>query len=530
MIASMFDICRYLLWTRHAINPAITIAGLLDDLHVGIKRLFLLLAFIVSAALSAGAEAEDMLPAGKVGTLEFSECQLSDALGRVVRKAECTYYSVPENYQDEQAKKINLFIVRYQARKKNAKPDAVLLIAGGPGQAASESFLWPNRIFGKVMSDRDVYLIDQRGTGRSNALTCEELNEPNINRKDKAQVLRLTRSCLAGLNSDPRFYTTTAAVKDFERVRRALAIPQWNIYGVSYGTRVAQHYLRRYPQSVRTLLLDAVVSPDLNLGPAAAVDRHAALQNLFKRCNESPACNKAFPGLESMTYAMLKGLKQRAVAVEFENFRTGKRESFELTHDDFLGYISVSLYSPEVVSLLPLHIYEAFAEKNYSPLVRQVIYMQEKMKNMLSGGMYNSVTCTEDEPFYREDNIKGYEQHPLLNGGFISLFKNICSVWPRGVMDGNLKETLVSDKPVLLMSGSADPITPPKYAERLEGSLSNSLHINLLNHGHGVAHVGCVPTILAKFIEQASVIGLSTKCTEKQLPDPFFVDFNGPGA
>ena len=113
-----------------------------------------------------------------------------------------------------------------------------------------------------MQRERDIVLVDQRGTGGSNALNCPFPDEDEAADLTPAQLRAHARDCLASLHADPRFYTTSVAVQDLDAVRAALGYARINLYGVSYGTRVAQHYLRRFPGQVRALILDGVVPPD----------------------------------------------------------------------------------------------------------------------------------------------------------------------------------------------------------------------------------------------------------------------------
>ena len=143
--------------------------------------------------------------------------------------------------------------------------------------------------------------------------------------------------------------------------------------------------------------------------------------------------------------------------------------------------------------------------------------------------MHNSVMCTEDVPFYASESFdKTKLDATYMGADIVEMIGTMCELWPTGPIDEGFKTQLVSDKPVLLISGTADPITPPAYAELVAQSLSNSKHIVLEGLGHIQLGSGCMPTVMAKFIEAASVNELQTECLDKLKPDPFYIDFNGP--
>ena len=168
----------------------------------------------------------------------------------------------------------------------NKKPDPLFLIAGGPGTSAVDLYTSSAGPFDRVRRDRDIILVDQRGTGRSHRLDCDYGDQNIFERIDEIEVGAANIKCRDELskNADLRMYTTSVAVRDLEHVRQALGYERINLYGNSYGTRVAQHYARRYPKSTRTVILDGVVNPEVVLGPAIAIDAERALERILKRC------------------------------------------------------------------------------------------------------------------------------------------------------------------------------------------------------------------------------------------------------
>ena len=469
---------------------------------------------------------------GLVGSIEFYECRLSNLSELFSRKAECAYVNVPENHQQPDSKQLDIFVARLKSNAAKAKKDAVLMIAGGPGQAASQAYLNADRIYKKVSRQRDIYLIDQRGTGRSNRMDCPELSSVRLEKQFDANLAKtLTKACLENLPGDPRFYTTSVAIKDLELIRKALAIPQWNLMGASYGSRVELHYLKKYPKSIRTAVMDSVIPPEYSLGPAIAMESQRALEKMFEACRLDDDCNDKYPNLEQGVSSLLDGLEKSPRDITIENFSTGKQESIKYTKNHLAVVLRFSLYSHLTVSILPAMLHEAYANNNLAPLARQSMGNLKQLNNMLSVGMHHAVLCTEDFPFFKESDLeRNSSAATYLGDAIIEGIKSTCEVWPSGIIDKDFKQAVASDVPVLLFSGSADPITPPSYADVAAKHLSDSLHIVVQGQGHGVSHLGCAPTIVAKFIDMASFDGIKTKCLDKIKPAPFFIDFNGPSA
>lgn len=480
----------------------------------------------VGAFFSAYVSADPI--AERVGSLEFTPCELTLAGTSHTSKHACAVIRVPL-HQDSPTL-IDISVVRIKSKAKQAKADPLLMLAGGPGQAASEAYVLADRQFNKLNRDRDIYLVDQRGTGRSTAFTCPDdefsLLDDSL---DEDKLKAFTEKCLSAFPYDARYFSTSAAISDFEAVREALGIARWNLLGVSYGTRVALHYMRMHPDAVRSVVLDSVVYPEHRLGLMAALQSQLALERLLDRCEQDEACRTALPNLKSASQGLIESLRQQAVSVTFENFRTG-----EFVNQDFgiaqLGLaLRLSLYQDETAAVLPVLLHEAAVNKNFAPLARKAAKMYEQMSDLIALGMHNSVVCTEDLPFpalsesEQAQTDKSYLGSELARG-----IEVMCSVWPSGLIDPDFKSPVKSDIPVLLLSGSEDPITPPEYADRAMVELSNARHLVLQGQGHHVSIVGCAPALVAKFVEELEPSALNIGCLNRVQAAPIFVDFNGP--
>jgi pimeloyl-ACP methyl ester carboxylesterase len=325
-------------------------------------------------------------------------------------------------------------------------------------------------------------------------------------------------ACVAELDHDPRFYTTSVAVQDLERVRVALGVEQWNVYGVSYGTRVAQHYLRRYPEHVRSLVLDGVVPPPLALGPDVAREAQRALEQIFARCAADAQCGARFAALPQLFSEVLARLDAGAA---------DETDPPPINALELRTLIRFMSYNTATVALLPVLISEAHAG-NYAPLAGQARTLLRELPESLSFPMSNSVMCAEDAP-YVSDTATGGLEATYLGTGIMDGIELICARWPVGPVDADFKTPVVSDTPVLLLSGENDPITPPSYAERVKtDGLRNSVHVIGRGQGHGLVGVGCVPRLLRSFLEQISPAELDVSCMMRESPTPFFLSLLGP--
>jgi pimeloyl-ACP methyl ester carboxylesterase len=439
--------------------------------------------------------------------------------------AECGELTVPE-HPAAGARSIALFVARVPAIDATPQPDPLVIIAGGPGQAATDLYLTLRSAFEPIRRDRDIVLVDQRGTGKTAGLSCPLVTAASLELEAPESLPGLMQECLETLDGDPRFYTTSAAVEDLDRVRAALAIESWNLYGASYGTRVAQHYLRRYPAHTRALILDGVVPPGLALGPEIAVRAQRALDRILARCSTAPECAARFPGLDASLAALRARLDDGALPVDTADPLTGEPRRLEFTAADLNAVLRLMSYSAQTAALMPLLISQAQAG-NLEPLAAQSQMLIRDLRSAISLAMHNSVVCTEDVPFFGQ-NAGAASAGTYLGASVVDALQATCAVWPQGVRDADLGQPLQSDTPVLMLSGELDPVTPPEYAQRAASALTRARHLIGPGQGHGLAATGCVPRLMREFLADLEPAGLDAACLENDRPNPFFLDFNGP--
>ncbi len=463
---------------------------------------------------------------GAFADVEFSSCELTGSQGFRKVVANCADIERPVNPAQPDGATLTLKVAVISSLSPDPKPDAFTVINGGPGGSSIEFYVDQASAFRAILRERDIVVIDQRGTGASNPLDCPEL-EALHTLYDETRFADATDACLAQLSSDPRYFTTSIAVQDLEAIRETLGYSQLNIYGVSYGTRVAQHYLRRYPGSVRTLIIDGVVPHDLALGPGAAINAQRTLDRLFARCAASPACHAAYPDLPQSFDRLRSRLQEHSVKVQLAHPVSGKIESLDLGYPHLMITIRMLSYATETVSLIPLIIDQAERLENYIPIAANALRIISSLSHAIRFGMHNSVVCAEDLPFL--ENVDFSElQATYMGSEQVVALQTICRRWPRGPMDADFREPLHSSVPTLILSGEEDPITPPVYGEQVAQQLPNSLHLIGAGQGHGIFARGCLPNLLAEFVQLGDLQSLDTSCVAKLAPSPFFVNLMGP--
>ncbi len=441
-------------------------------------------------------------------------------------EARCGSLEVPENPADPQGRTISLKIAVAPATGSATEPDPVFFFAGGPGQAATETWVMLRSALRQIRKKRDIVMIDQRGTGSSNKLACESDLEEDLNQQIDLDLLRSeTEKCLAALNGDPRLYTTTIAMGDYNRVRIAMGYDKINLMGVSYGTRAAQVYLRLFPASVRSVTLDSVVPMQLALGQEHAPMLDHSVQTVFADCARDETCNSLFPRHAQELNALFMQLRDEPQQITITNPVSGKPQGMYLSADTLAVAVRFLSYSSETQALIPLLVHEALTTGDLSRLASQAILVMSGLNEMLSRGMELSVLCSEDFPFI--DFSADYSV-TLMGNLFLQIIDLQCKVWPRGEVPDGFHEPVVSDLPVLLMSGERDPVTPPLYAKRTAETFSNSLNLIARGQAHSVMKHSCLLGITTDFIEKGSIEELDTSCVEHIQPAPFFTSLLGP--
>ena len=442
--------------------------------------------------------------------------------------------------------RIELAIARVEARGRAPAPDPLVFVAGGPGQSARDAYASVAGAFAEIGRTRDVLLIDQRGTGGSHPLDCPgdaedgaddgadatdgtlALPTPSAGDDLVAEAVADARACLASLDADPALFTTSVAVTDLEAVREALGIERWNLYGVSYGTRAAMHYARRHPARVRSLILDAVVPPGTPLGADIAPHAQRALDAVFARCAAEPGCAAAFPDVARRTEALIEALADAPRTVVREDVATGRLETEPFSREDLASTLRLLTYSAWGAAILPSMLHDATVHDHLAPLARQTSMQSRALGATLATGMHRAVTCTEDLPFTDVDAAAAAAADTYLGAMPIRALAAACDAWPRGRIDDDFHDPLVLDVPALILSGDADPVTPPAFGERLLAGLPNARHVVNAGQGHMQAPLGCTPRIMARFLDAPDPDALILDCLDRLMPPPFFVDANGP--
>ncbi len=415
---------------------------------------------------------------------------------------------MPESRDQPGGDTIRLAAAILKSESPAPKPDPIVYLEGGPGGGAIANLdLWVNKRF---ETERDFILLDQRGTGYSEPnLSCPELDETDVfdqNLSDEEELAHLTeiaRTCrdrLVDAGANLAAYNSAENAADLNDLRLALGYEAWNLYGISYGTRLALTAMRDYPQGIRSAILDSVYPPDTGFYTEQAGNAARAFDLFFNACAGDATCEATYPNLETIFYDLVARTNEEPVKTSVFDFSTGERVPLWLEGDDLINILFQALYDRSITSYLPFTIYQAY-QGNYNSFATLAAALD--VEDSFSFGMYYAVQCHEEVPFNDPATVEAsMKAQPQL--GDITDFDAtlaICGVWRAGQAGDIENQPVKSDIPTLLLSGQYDPITPPAWGARAAETLSRSYHFEFPGVGHGASVSDeCAANIAAEFV------------------------------
>lgn len=441
--------------------------------------------------------------------LQLAQC----ALGTVA--AQCGTLPVPENRAVGSGRTIQLRVAVLPAQGQPRLPDPVFWLAGGPGGAATDSAAAAVQLLQLVNQQRDVVLVDQRGTGGSRDLRCP----PGSVADQQAEELR---TCLTGLDADPSTYTTAWAMDDLDAVRAALGYERINLYGISYGATAAQVYLQRHPTHARTAILESgalLGVPIYERFPAAS---QRALGLLFARCAADAGCHAAFPDLAADLRAVTARLDRGPVELPVTDPNTGRPAQF--TRQDLALGLLNDLSDLRTAVTLPRALHSA-ARGDWRDVLAAGPASAASSAAPTWQLMPLAINCHEPEERLRRPETEAAAAGSFLTYADMLAMVNpddVCAAMPappRGAIHGPLTTSTV---PVLLINGAADPKDPPANVAGARRAYPNGLALTVPNQAHDYSvDVGCRAVLFAAFIDRADSTGLPSECLQYQ-PAPSF--------
>ena len=454
--------------------------------------------------------------------LEWSTCDSAAA------RARCGTLSVPEDHRQPDGRRVGLYFAIFPATGGSRESDPVLVLLGGPGDAASRRLEGLALSHAKLNVTRDLVLVDQRGTGRSSALNCFLGSDDDLQSYlNEFMPLSSVRDCLTSLSrgADLARYRTVDFVQDLELLRTSLRVARWNLHGNSYGTRVALQYMARHPTAIRSAVLAAAVPPALTMPVSFGEDADRAVGLVAADCRADSLCGAAFPQLEAELDAVKRRLAVAAARVEIPHPVTGTLTTVLLTRGTFGEVVRATLYTPAGARMLPLMIHEAY-RFDYRAIATAALRRQRGMALGGWAGLYLAVTCAED--IARADEAAAYRAN---EGSVLGDFRarqhfGACRGWPVRPDGNEWPAAPEVPTPILIVTGQQDPVTPPRWSEAVLRLAPKARLILVPQGGHGftgMTDAACLPGIEATFVDAGHSAGLDVACVSQMRRQPFVV-------
>ncbi len=409
----------------------------------------------------------------------------------------CGRARLPEDrHAPEKGRGVDLFVLRIQPQSKTDYAP-ILHLAGGPGDAASgELEFWLGSAFQR---DYEIILVDQRGTGLSRpSLDCPEYGAA------EADWLRACHSRLLAAGVDLSQFQALSVVQDIRDLLDALELEQVNLYGVSYGSRLALLLAKIAPERIRAMALDGVYPPPRYDLAELASNSARSLERLFADCASDAACHAAYPELRGMFFRVIGQLN----ATPAELYHLGESTGWHLNGDQFLAWTIGVLRHKDALPALPALIaaFEAGVHDQFVSIDASVNAPSGHDRAAHSEGFELSVRCSEGARLAaagREgaDDLTVSEAILRVTDPVAQRIGEQCALWDVPPAPAMIAQPVLSDAPALLLSGAYDPATPPHWARFAALGLSRGWHVVFPHLGHGVLEAEeCAARLLLAFL------------------------------
>ena len=463
------------------------------------------LATVLAAIVVTGASGAGAAPSEPEIALE--SCTLATSIDAL-----CGSLAVPEDRGRPDGRTIRLRVAVLPAREKPARPDPLVYLSGGPGGSAVAGAAGLRSIFSELNERRDIVLVDQRGTGGSNRLTCPVPHDP----LESASAARAyVRACLSRLRADVRQYTTLPAIDDLAEVLLALGYRTVNLYAVSYGATAAQYFLARHPDLVRSAILDGATLLDVPIFERWGPNAERALRAILDRCATSSRCRRAYPRVREEAFEMIAAIRRKPVRVQGTTIDAATAE----------GTLQTLTRSPEDATQIPWIAHRAKLG-DWLPLV----FAYDRVRDGAFDSrqlMFWSIVCNEPWARWRPARARAASRGTYLAENVAAntaAVATVCSAMPKVVQPAWTARRVRSDKPVLIVVGGDDPQDPPSSVAGARRTLRNSRTVVVPGAGHTAVQLGCMPRIAQRFVERGSAGGLDTRCATRYAPPPFVIN------
>ena len=479
-------------------------------------------ALVASGCTDSGERSDPHSPAARFAG-KLAACEWPGFAGEVW----CGTLEVPEDRAAPAGRALSLRIAVLPATGDSGSlADAVTFLAGGGVAPATRYVPFLANAAPRLREDRDIVLVDQRGTGESNPLDCD-LPQPHeveggtdAGPRYQEAYLGALAECreAVGQRADPTLYTTWNAADDLDAVREWLGYEQLSLWGASYGTKLARVYMRRHPGRVRAAVLHGVVPIEWSMWPDLFVAADSAFSELMALCAADSACAASYPDLEERFEDLAQRLEERPIPLGVP-LAGAPADTVEVRFDrrSLAGLVVGMLRSSRAARSLPA-VVDELSRGDYE----RISSMQRPgVPSSIPRGVYLSIACTEELSRLTDaDRERARRPTRLGAGEWFEEEIRECEVWGQGTPPPGFWAPVKSDTPVLLLTGSEDYVTPPSYAERIAGRLPNASVRVVPQRGHDDVD-SCVAALIENFLIQGRDTDPDLACPEDREPLPF---------
>ena len=468
---------------------------------------------LLMVELTGPAQANVVAVVIKPAAIELSSCTLPG----VAQVARCGVFHVPENPHRPNGRQLPIHVAVIPAMDGAALSDPIVPIMGGPGEDAIGAAAIFAGQFAELRTNRDLLLVDQRGTRHSAALHCDLYSSKHVGAAlrdlfPRAAVNRCERQLRR--RADLTQYGYLRFASDLEQVRRALGYGSLNLSAGSYGTRAAVVYLRAYPKSVRTAYLGSVVPIDVAQPLPMAKTAQAALESILNACAADSACHDAFPNL-STEFDQVVARLTSGVQVSVP----GSTGIAPLERGRVAEWFRSLLYRPKSAAPLPWLIHQAYLN-NWNPIVEGILSQARNVDSNLSLGLLFAITCNEDVPFLDEKEVVRQTRGTFLGDYRVRQQQTACKPWPKSVLPTKYRSPVHSSVPTMFVSGDADGGTPLWFMQHAATGFTERVAIVASGQGH-TEWSDCIARLYRRFVSDGSTRELMGATCESVPRPPF---------
>ena len=465
----------------------------------------------------------------------------------------CGFMTVPENHSKEQSAR-NISFPVVQLGPFSHEHMAIILGGGGPGGSVyienSQSIRYWEMFRKKILGNHGLIIIDQRGAGKSlPSLACSNLEKAttislrkNLSEaEDLSQYIRILRKCHQSLSengNDLSAYNTAASVSDVENLRVAMDVKKWDLIGFSYGTRLGFEYIKKYPFSVRSAVMDSVLPPleYISLADQGYIAHtknfHETFQKIQSMCQKDRYCAN-LSAQRNMSQNLETILEQLMITpitfVAFSSLETREKISIVINDHRFISMLALSMYDENLIAAMPKFLRD-ISEKQNSPYIDHYVepWLEFRFSVDFADALYHTISCHESfnerqsnsNPINKSSHN---EFNPWYSQAAFDSISTICqNIFKKSNQnnDQKISQEPKYQMPILMLSGLLDPATPVKLADVMSKNFPNMQHYKFWTSHIVSMQMPCSMEIIRQFLHEPNKTPLDS-CTSNNHPLTF---------